>query len=111
MSSTLVPISLVISTCSPLARGRLYPIHQCRRVIVRSSQPVMIVHAGAGDWPSELHKRGLSGVGIASDRGFRILSRVGSALDAVEAGIIAMACNPGLSVGRGSTLNLLDGVE
>jgi len=80
-------------------------------VIVRSSQPVIIVHAGAGDWPSELHKRGLSGVRIASDRGFRILSKGGSALDAVEAGIIAMEDNPVFNAGRGSTLNLVGEIE
>src|SRR5437899_13090852 len=73
--STLVPISLVISCCPPLARGRLYPIHQCRRATVRSSKPIIIVHGGTGDWPSELHKRGLAGVRIAADRGFRILSK------------------------------------
>ena len=78
---------------------------------MRSSQPVIIVHGGAGDWPSELHKRGLSGVRIASDRGFRILSKGGSALDAVEAGIIAMEDNPVFNAGRGSTLNLVGEIE
>src|SRR2546422_10264639 len=109
--STLVPISLVISCCPPLARGRLYPIHQCRRAIVRSSKPIIIVHGGAGDWPSELHKRGLAGVRIAADRGFRILSKSGSALDAIEAAIVAMEDNRVFNAGRGSTLNLVGGIE
>src|SRR5437667_8291389 len=109
--STLVPISLVISCSPPLARGRLYPIHQRPRAIVRSSKPIIIVHGGAGDWPSELHKRGLTGVRIAADRGFRILSKRGSALDAVEAAIVAMEDNPMFNAGRGSTLNLVGEIE
>src|SRR6266513_323736 len=109
--STLVPISLVISCCSPLARGRLYPIHQCRPAIVRSSKPIIIVHGGAGDWASELHKRGLTGVRKAADRGFRILSKRGSALDAVEAAIVAMEDNPVFNAGRGSTFNLVGEIE
>src|SRR2546427_12993036 len=100
--STLVPISLVISSCPPLARGRLYPIHQCRRATVRSSKAIIIVHGGAGDWPSELDKRGLAGVRIAADRGVRILSKSGSALGAIEAAIVAMEDNPAFNDGRSS---------
>src|SRR3989442_12983796 len=92
--STLVPISLVISCCPPLARGRLYPIHQCRRAIVRSSTPIIIVHGGAGDWPSELHKRGLAGVRIAADLAFCILCKSRSALDTVEDAIVAIEDTP-----------------
>src|SRR6266581_5097624 len=111
ISSTLIPISLVINACPLLARGRLYPIHQRPRAIVRSSKPIIIVHGGAGDWPSKLHKRGLSGVRIAADRGFRILSESGSALDAVEAAIVAMEDNSVFNAGRGSTLNLVGEIE
>jgi len=78
---------------------------------VRSSKPVIIVHGGAGDWPSKLHKQGLGGVRIAADRGFRILSKSGSALDAVEAAIVAMEDNPVFNAGRGSTLNLVSEIE
>ena len=80
-------------------------------MIVRSSKPVIIVHGGAGDWPSKLHKQGLGGVRIAADRGFRILSKSGSALDAVEAAIVAMEDNPVFNAGRGSTLNLVSEIE
>ena len=76
-----------------------------------SSKPIIIVHGGAGDWPSKLHKRGLSGVRIAADRGFRILSESGSALDAVEAAIVAMEDNSVFNAGRGSTLNLVGEIE
>ncbi len=78
---------------------------------MRSSKPIIIVHGGAGDWPSKLHKRGLSGVRIAADRGFRILSESGSALDAVEAAIVAMEDNSVFNAGRGSTLNLVGEIE
>src|SRR5207245_8643957 len=79
--------------------------------IVRSSKPIIIVHGGAGDWPSELHKRGLAGVRIAADRGFRILSKSGSALDAVEAAIVAMEDSPVFNAGRGATFNLVGELE
>ena len=78
---------------------------------MRSSKPIIIVHGGAGDWPSELHNRGLTGVRIAADRGFRILSKSGSALDAVEAAIVVMEDNPVFNAGRGSTLNLVGEIE
>src|SRR5437667_5332334 len=103
ISSRLVPISLVISAYPLCGGGRLYPMHQRSGANVRPSKIVIIVHGGAGDWPSKLHKQGLSGVGVAADRGFRILSKEGSALDAVEAAIVVMEDNPVFNAGRGST--------
>lgn len=74
-------------------------------------KPVIIVHGGAGDWPSKLHERGLKGVRKAADRGFRMLSTGGSALDAVEAAIISLEDNPVFNAGKGSTLNLRGEIE
>ena len=71
----------------------------------------MVVHGGAGDWPSVLHKRGLSGLSVAADRGFRILSRGGSALDAAEPAIVTMEDNQVFNAGRGSTRNLVGEIE
>src|SRR5437899_8308514 len=82
-----------------------------RSAKVRPPKPIIIVHGGAGDWPSELHKQGLRGVRIAAHRGFRVLSKQGSALDAVEAAIVAMEDNPVFNAGRGSTLNLVSEIE
>jgi beta-aspartyl-peptidase (threonine type) len=78
---------------------------------MKPSKPVIIVHGGAGDWPTELHKQGLNGVRVAADRGFRVLSRGGSALDAVQAAIVVMEDNPVFNAGRGSSLNLAGEVE
>src|SRR3989442_5542814 len=61
---------------------------------MRAAKPVIIVHGGAGDWPSELHKRGLNGVRVAADRRFRTLSRGDSALDAVQVAVVAMEGTP-----------------
>jgi len=78
---------------------------------MRQSRPIIIVHGGAGDWPSKLHKRGLSGVRRAADRGFRKLSSGGSALDAVEVAIVSLEDDPVFNAGRGSTLNLKGEIE
>src|SRR4029077_21241577 len=78
---------------------------------MRQTKPIIIVHGGAGDWPSELHKRGLNGVRKATDRGFRILFGGGSALDAVEAAIVSLEDDPVFNAGRGSTLNLRGEIE
>ena len=86
-------------------------MHQRSGANVRPFKPIIIVHGGAGDWPSKLHKQGLSGVRIAAGRGFRILSKGGSALDAVEAAIVVMEYNPVFNAGRGSTLNLVGEIE
>jgi L-asparaginase / beta-aspartyl-peptidase len=78
---------------------------------MKPAKPVIVVHGGAGDWPSELHKQGLNGVRVAADRGFRVLSRGRSALDAVQAAIVVMEDNSVFNAGRGSSLNLAGEVE
>ncbi len=78
---------------------------------MRKTKPVVMVHGGAGDWPSKVQKQGLRGVRIAADQSFRIISRGGSALDAVEGAIVVMEDNPVFNAGKGSTLNLAGKVE
>ena len=78
---------------------------------MRQPKPVIVVHGGAGDWPSDLHDRGLKGVRKAAERGFRILSGEGSAIDAVVAAIVSLEDDPVFNAGRGSTLNLRGEIE
>lgn len=78
---------------------------------MRQPKPIIVVHGGAGDWPSELHEQGLKGVRKAADRGFRILSGGSSALDAVESAIVSLEDDPVFNAGRGSTLNLRGEIE
>lgn len=72
---------------------------------------IIIVHGGAGDWPTALRKQGLNGVKKAADRGLRILTNGGSALDAVEAAVVSLENDPVFNAGRGSTLNLRGEIE
>lgn len=53
----------------------------------------------------------MKGVRKAADRGFRILSTGGSALDAIEAAIVLLEDNPVFNAGKGSTLNLRGEIE
>ena len=78
---------------------------------MRLGKPVIVVHGGAGDWPPQLHKSGLNGVRSAANRGFHIMSKGGTALEAVEAAIVSMEDNPVFNAGRGSTLNLAGEIE
>ena len=71
----------------------------------------IIVHGGAGDWPKSKQAAGLSGVGEAATRGFKLLQQGKSSIKAVEAAIIEMEDNPVFNAGRGSTLNLVGDVE
>ena len=73
--------------------------------------PTIIVHGGAGNWPSNKHAWALSGVRQAAKNGFAILQNGGGALDAVEEAIIALEDNPIFNAGTGSTMNLAGRIE
>ncbi len=71
----------------------------------------LIVHGGAGDIPPkgiEPHRRGVE---LAADKGWQVLKGGGSALDAVEAAIVAMEDDPAFDAGLGSYLNQAGTVE
>ncbi len=74
-------------------------------------EPAIIVHGGAGDIPTELHKAHLEGVRHAVEAGWDLLHAGGSAMDAVEAAIVVMEDDEAFNAGRGSFLNADGQVE
>src|SRR6195256_2261550 len=74
-------------------------------------KPALIVHGGAWDIPDEAVEACKSGCHAALAAGWSILSRGGSALDAIEAAIIVLEDDPVFDAGYGSHLNLDGHVE
>src|SRR5260370_25767139 len=85
ISSMLVPTILVISPPGGILFGDAYiQSISNARANMRHAKAIVIVHGGAGDWPSDLHKRGLNGVRRADDRGFRLLAHGCTSLAALH---------------------------
>ena len=74
-------------------------------------QPSIIVHGGAGPIRDDSLPVRLEGCRAAALTGWRILQRGGSALDAVEAAVVALEDNALFNAGTGSALNSLGRVE
>src|ERR1700741_3147491 len=74
-------------------------------------KPALIVHGGAWDIPDEAVDACKSGCHRALTAGWSILSRGGSALDAIEAAIMVLEDDPVFDAGYGSHLNLDGHVE
>ncbi len=74
-------------------------------------RPSFIVHGGAGDIPDDIVEPCRAGCRRALETGWAILSRGGSAIDAVEAAIVIFEDDPSFDAGLGSNLNLDGGVE
>ena len=74
-------------------------------------KPSLIVHGGAWDIPDDAVDACKSGCHRALAAGWSILSRGGSALDAVEASIIVLEDEPVFDAGYGSHLNADGRVE
>ena len=64
----------------------------------------MLVHGGAWAIPDDAAEAHLSGVRNALEAGYKILTRGGCALDAVEAAVTVMEDDPTFDAGRGSFL-------
>ena len=73
--------------------------------------PSLIVHGGAWDIPDEAVDACKAGCERALTAGWSILSRGGSALDAVEAAVVVLEDDPVFDAGFGSHLNLDGQVE
>jgi beta-aspartyl-peptidase (threonine type) len=69
------------------------------------NDPVLVVHGGAWAMPDEMVEAHLNGVRNASAAGWRVLSRGGPALDAVEEAVVIMEDDETFDAGRGSFLN------
>jgi len=65
----------------------------------------IVVHGGAWDIPVELQADHVAGCRAAAEAGWAVLSRGGSALDAVEAAVRVLEDHPVFDAGRGSHLN------
>ena len=71
----------------------------------------IVVHGGAWNIPSHLTEASVAGVRAASQSGFAVLSRGGSALDAVEAAVRSLEDDPAFDAGHGSVLTSDGSVE
>ena len=69
-------------------------------------KPSLIVHGGAWDIPDEAIEACKAGCHGALEAGWAVLSRGGTALDAVEAAIVVLEDEPVFDAGYGSHLNL-----
>jgi L-asparaginase / beta-aspartyl-peptidase len=76
-----------------------------------STAPVLIVHGGAGRHPGTGQDAVLAGCEAAARRGWTVLRHGGSALDAVEASVMALEDDPRFNAGTGSVLNAEGRVE
>lgn len=69
------------------------------------NDPVLVVHGGAWAMPDDMVEAHLRGVRNAVAAGWSVLSRGGSAVDAVEAAVVIMEDDDTFDAGRGSFLN------
>lgn len=74
-------------------------------------EPSLIVHGGAGRWDPDEAEAALPGLRAAAAIGQALLSRGGSAMDAVVAAVVALEDDPLFNAGTGSALNLAGEAE
>lgn len=69
------------------------------------SNPAIIVHGGCGRIDESTLLARMDGVRTAAERGWTILRKGGTAIDAVEAAVVILEDMPLFNAGRGSVLN------
>jgi beta-aspartyl-peptidase (threonine type) len=74
-------------------------------------KPVIAVHGGAGTWRPERCQPGLEGIKRAAKKGFEVLNKGGSSVDAVMEAVAVMEDDGAFNAGYGSSLNIEKGVE
>jgi beta-aspartyl-peptidase (threonine type) len=75
------------------------------------SPPSLIVHGGAWSIPHAEVEPHINGCRVAAQAGWDVLTKGGSALDAVEAAVGALEDDPTYDAGRGSVLNADGDIE
>lgn len=73
--------------------------------------PMVVVHGGAGRWPTERHELARRGVEAAVSAGLEVLARGGAAVDAVVAAVTVLEEDPAFNAGVGSVLTRRGTVE
>ena len=79
--------------------------------LINVQKPVIVVHGGAGAWNPERIQPGLEGVKRASRKGFDILNKGESPVDAVIEAVAVMEDDAAFNAGYGSSLNIEKRVE
>jgi beta-aspartyl-peptidase (threonine type) len=79
--------------------------------LTNARRPVIVAHGGAGAWQPERRQSGLEGVKTAAKKGFEILDRGESAVDAVIEAVAVMEDDAAFNAGYGSSLNIEKRVE
>lgn len=77
----------------------------------KSILPALIVHGGAWDIPEHLHQDSIDGCCEAARKGWAVLERGGSAVDAVEAAVRVLEDDPTFDAGLGAVLNCAGTIE
>ena len=79
--------------------------------MTKARRPVIVAHGGAGAWQPERRQSGLDGVKRAAKKGFEILDKRGSPVDAVMEAVAVMEDDATFNAGYGSSLNIEKRVE